>query len=194
MAESPPDELLEPLRQQLLIGGKFEQTRALQGLPRPIVSSGKFLFWRDHGLYWETLLPFYQATTFTTDETLQWLSPQGPAETGNARDPAQKYISRILLAVFSADLRAIDNLFDSSWQIDGNSWQVELTPANRTVAKFIERAILSGDQYIRQLQITSHNGDSNTVHFDDISAPAQGTAERCSRFSTTGELRCPNAP
>ena len=192
-AANGSEQLIEQLRQHAIIEGRFEQTRQLQGLSRPLISSGSFIFWRRHGLYWETLTPFYQATTFTDKELINWLSPQGPAEPASTDDPVQKHVSRILLAVFSTDMSTIDKLFNSNWATDDHGWSLELTPANAAVSKLIEHVRLRGDQHLRQLQVASANGDVSTMRFDQIVAPARLEPSRCSRFDRRGTLRCPDA-
>ena len=182
---------MEQMQQHPLVSGQFVQTRQLQGLPRPIISSGNFIFWRQHGLYWETLQPFYQATTFTRDEVITWLAPEGPAQPAVSKDPVQKYVNRILLSVFGADMGMIDKLFSSQWQSDGDNWSVALTPANATVEKAIAHAHLSGAQYLQQLRVTSSSGDVSTMVFDQVQAQAQLAAAQCARFSRNGAIRCP---
>lgn len=192
-AQPAPQHVLQQLQQHPLVGGQFVQTRQLQGLPRPITSSGNFIFWRQHGLYWETLLPFYQATTFTADEVITWLAPEGPAQQAGARDPVQKYVNRILLSVFGADMGMIDKLFSSQWHIDGENWALELTPANSAVEKAIKHAHLSGAQHLQQLQVTSRSGDVSTMEFDRVQAASELTGEQCARFSRDGASACPQA-
>lgn len=193
LAEPAPAQVVQGMQQHPLIAGQFVQTRQLQGLPRPITSSGNFIFWRQHGLYWETLQPFYQATTFTADEVITWLAPEGPAQQAPSRDPVQKYVNRILLSVFGADMSMIDKLFSSQWQTDGDNWSVALTPANAAVEKAIAHAHLSGAQYLQQLQVTSRSGDVSTMVFDQVQAPTQLAAAQCARFSRDGAIECPQA-
>ena len=190
-AEPAPPQVLEQLQQQTLISGQFVQTRQLQGLPRPIKSSGNFIFWRGHGLYWETLLPFYQATTFSTDEVITWLAPEGPAQPPANKDPVQKYVNRILLSVFSADMSTIDKLFSSRWQLDGDSWSLELTPINAAVKKVIDHARLGGGRHLQQLLVASRGGDVSLMEFEQVVAPAQLNTAQCARFNRQGDSPCP---
>jgi len=192
-AESTTTQVVAHMQQHPLISGEFLQTRQLQGLPRPIISSGNFIFWRQHGLYWETLQPFYQATTFARDEVITWLAPEGPAQPAASRDHVQKYANRILLSIFGADMEMIDGLFSSQWHSDGDNWSVVLTPANASVKKAISNAHLSGMQYLQQLRVTSSNGDVSTMVFDQVQAQTQLTAAQCARFSRNGVIPCPQA-
>lgn len=191
-AQTDSGQIIKRLQQHSLVAGRFTQTRELQGLSRPITSSGKFIFWRHHGLYWETLSPFYQATTFTDDELISWLSPRGPAAKAAPDDRVQRHVSRILLALFAADMSTIDKLFDSRWTVDEAGWSLELTPANAAVGKVIDRAWLRGEQQLRQLRIATRNGDVSTIRFEDVMAPAALEPSRCARFNRQATLRCPD--
>lgn len=188
--DQPSRAFLQQLQQQTLTSGEFEQTRVLQGMPKPLTSSGTFIFWREQGLYLETLEPFYQASTFTETELINWLTPSGAAEPANKGDPVQRYISRILLAVFQADLSALEQLFQSSWELDGPDWSVTLLPASKMVANVIDQVRLEGDTHLRLLEVTAHNGDVNRMLFSAL-AQEDPQAERCARFSRDGTLRCP---
>jgi hypothetical protein len=193
-AQLTPAAVIEQLQSHQSISGRFQQRRQLQGLPRPIDSSGSFIFWRGQGLYWETLAPFYQATTFTRDETITWLTPAGAAEAAQPGDPAQQTISRVLLAVFSADMAMLERLFESDWRVDGEGgWSLLLTPRNDTIKKAIDHARLEGAGHVRQLQVKTASGDLNTLVFEQVVSPATITPDQCSRFSRQGNSHCPQA-
>lgn len=186
-------EITRQLQAPRLVGGAFIQHRALQGLPRPLQASGRFVFWRDHGLYWETLAPFYQATTFTGSDVINWPAPSGPPQPAGQADPAQQHISGILLAVFSADLQRIEGLFDGRWQIDDGTWTLTLAPANAVVGRVIAYAELSGDTHLRQLTVASRAGDVNTMTFSEVAALGALPAAVCARFARSPGQPCPAA-
>jgi hypothetical protein len=193
-AENPVPERrqsqLEQLRQHAIVSGNFRQQRQLKGLPRALESSGRFVFWRQHGVYWETLKPFYQATTFTGDRTVQWASKDGPALEAGADDPVQRYVNKVMLALFSADLRALDKHFSAQWQNEGGNWSLELVPLQAGIARVIENIRLDGNQYLRRISVATRNGDRNTMWLEQITTPPSLSPFQCSRFGLDNEGAC----
>ncbi len=186
-------EITRQLQSQSMIGGQFVQTRALHGLPRPLLASGRFVYWRDHGLYWETLAPFYQATTFTSTDLINWPEPVGPPQPRGPDDPIQQHVTGILLAVFSADLQRLEGLFESRWRLDGDAWTLTLEPANKVVRRVIAHATLSGARQLRTLTVASRAGDVNTMEFREVAALAGLPQALCERFAREPGLACPTA-
>ncbi len=178
------------LQQHPIVQGDFTQRRQLSGLPRAIESSGRFIFSRQHGLYWETLQPFYQATTFGVDDLIYWDSIDGPALEAGPRDPVQQYVSQVMLSLFSADMGELDKLFNSQWHGDVNNWSLQLLPAQTAVARIIARVQLRGGQYLRSLSVETRSGDRNTLLLDRITIPATLSPSQCQRFSRSGEASC----
>ena len=192
----PPDPasiaaITRQLQAPQLVGGAFVQTRALHGLAHPLQASGRFVFWRERGLYWETQQPFYQATTFTSAEVINWPEPSGPPQPKGPEDPLQQHITAILLAVFSADLRRIEGLFDSHWQIRGDAWTLTLAPASKAVQRIIDHATLSGEKHLRTLTVATRAGDVNTMEFREVTALANLPQPICLRFSRQPDPSCP---
>ena len=178
------------LQQHPIVQGNFTQRRKLSGLPRAIESKGRFVFWRQHGLYWETLQPFYQATTFGVDDLIYWDSIDGPALEAGPKDPVQQYVSQVMLSLFSADMGELDKLFKSQWHGDRNNWSLQLLPAQTAVARVIARVQLRGGQYLRSLSVETRSGDRNTMLLDKIKTPATLSPTQCLRFSRSAEASC----
>lgn len=181
---------LEQLRQHAIVSGNFRQQRQLSGLPRALESSGQFVFWREHGLYWETVKPFYQATTFTADDVIHWTSIESPALEAGPHDPVQGYVSKVMLSLFSADLQALDKLFTGQWRTDDHNWSLELLPIQAGIARVIKGIQLDGDQYLRRISVDTRNGDRNTLWLEQITTPATLSPRHCQRFSRENERAC----
>ncbi len=194
IADSPPPTWqaspLAHLQQHTIVSGEFRQQRQLTGLPRALESSGRFVFWRGHGLYWETLLPFYQATTFTVGDVIHWTSENGPPLDAGPEDPVQNYVSKVMLSLFSADPGALDRFFASQWRSVDDDWSLQLEPAHEGVARVIKTIRLEGDQYLRRLSVTSANGDRNVLMLEQISAPIAISPAQCRRFSRANDKAC----
>lgn len=185
------EQISRQMRQYQVVKGRFEQWRNLTGIPRPIRSSGRFIYWRKHGLYWETQKPISQASTFTSDAIIHWQSDTATRQADRSSSPVQKHISRILLAVFGGDLQALEKLFDSRWSSAAEHWIVDLTPTATTVKQVIQKITLSGGDYINSLSLDASNGDTTQIHFTHISAFAHPATDDC-RFFDLDFSSCPS--
>lgn len=192
------EQLSRQITQHQIVRGRFEQWRTLTGIPRPIRSSGHFIYWRDHGLYWETGKPISQASTFTPDAIIHWQSgidlQQTKRQSDKSSSPVQKQISRILLAVFGGDIQSLEKLFNSYWSTDQEQktkqWTVELTPTAASIKRVVEKITLSGGDYISNLNLDASNGDTTRIHFTDLGASVYPTANDCPYFDLDSSL-CP---
>lgn len=174
--------LARQMQQHRVVKGRFEQWRNLTGIPRPIRSSGRFIFWRDHGLYWETREPIFQSTTFTPDAIIYWQSTATTRQADRSSSPIQQQISRILLAVFGGDIRSLEKLFDSRWSSGPEQWTVDLTPTAAAVKRVVQEITLAGGDYVSRLSLNARNGDNTRIHFTDISALTHPAVDDCQYF------------
>lgn len=180
------EQLFLQIRQHQVVKGRFEQLRTLTGIPRPIHSSGRFIYWRDHGLYWETQEPISQASTFTLDAIIHWQTTTTPQQADRSSSPIQRQISRILLAVFGGDIQSLEKLFDSRWSSGSESgakqWTVDLTPTMAAVKQVVEKITLSGGKYVKKLSLDASNGDTTQIQFTNISTFAYPAVDDCPYF------------
>ena len=190
------EQLSKKMRQHQVVKGHFEQWRGLTGIPRPIRSSGRFIYWRDHGLYWETLKPISQASTFTPDTIIHWQSTANGQQADRSSSPIQKQISRILLAVFGGNTQSLEKLFDSRWssgsELNTKQWAVDLSPTVAAVKRVVEKISLSGGDYINKLNLNASNGDTTRIVFSNISAFATPAVDDCTHFDLNSSS-CPGA-
>lgn len=182
------------IHQHQFMEGRFEQWRNLAGIPRPIRSSGRFIYWRNHGLYWETQEPISQASTFTLDTIIHWQPTTHSRQANRTSSPVQKQISRILLEVFGGDIQSLEKLFDSRWnpkpEPSAKLWTVGLTPKTATIKRVVEKITLSGENYISSLNLDASNGDTTRIHFTNIRAFAHPATDDCQYFDLDSAL-CP---
>lgn len=178
--------LYSQVRQHRVINGDFEQIRELTGVPRPIRSSGRFVYWRDHGLYWEIREPVSQASTFTPDAVIHWQSTTGLQQSGSVTSPLQKQINGILLAFFGGDTSSLEKIFHSRWlpgnPSDAEHWTLELIPGMAVVKRSVKRITLSGDVHVKDLKIEASNGDKTRIRFSDIQVARHPSAGDCRYF------------
>lgn len=189
------DDAIRSILQQLqtfnVLSGKFIQYRNLVGIPKSLQSSGGFLFWRAHGLYWHIDKPFSHALTYTPDDILFW----GEATKLGGRQKKsviEKQISKTLLAIFGGDVSQIQEMFELTWHINDAHWEIDLIPKTYAAKKSISNVIVKGSRHIEELVILSRGGDKTRILFSDVIPAAHIPILSCKYFSEASLSLCQN--
>ena len=178
------EKLLQFSEQNTVSSGTFLQHRYLSGFDQTITSSGRFMYWKDHGLLWETSLPFYAATTYLKGKTINW-SASGVISSEKKLGAVQSKVNEVLIAILSGNLEHVRKYFavkigrPSSPQY---LWSIFLTPKNKKFEQQIKTLALHGGQHIETVDITSGSGDKTTIEFNDVSYPEQPESNDCTAF------------
>jgi outer membrane lipoprotein-sorting protein len=162
-------ELSQSLRSNLIVKGQFTQQRFVKGLNQPLISEGEFIYWRDKGIYWQTDRPFPQATTYKADKTIVWTAP-GVADDKKNNSRRDKQFRKILLSMFSFDIKQLQQRFDTEWNISNQQWQLQLTPKDKMTRRAIESAHLEGQQFLQKITINNRNGEQLIIQFLNMQA------------------------
>ena len=184
------EKLALQMRQYQMVKGRFEQWRKLAGIPRPIHSTGHFIYWRGHGLYWETQHPIFQAFTFTPDSVIHWQSNATAQKPDKSSAPFQKQINRILLAVFGGEIQLLEKLFDSHWSSGPKQWSVRLRPTRAAVKQVVQEITLTGRDYVNGLSLINSNGDITRISFFSIRGFNYPAVDDCQYFNPDSQP-CP---
>ena len=174
------------LSRQDTVRAKFHQQKTIQGLSRPLESSGSFLYSKNHGVCWRTKRPF--PFDFVVIEA-GIIRRDGDAQETFYRkdqDPVIEGVSNIFLSLFRSRFDEMDDAFDLYHLEQGSNWQVGLKAKHAELAKFVNRMVLSGNKHITEILIYSGN-DKTRVRFSGVSSqPVMLTEEEQRRFRPTG--------
>jgi hypothetical protein len=182
------EEVSTRLARQNIVQGQFVQQREVEGLPMPLSSSGRFLFWRGQGIYWSTEQPLRQSLTYRQDKTLLW-GPEGevPRE---LRSPGDAQFRRILLNIFSFDRAFLETQFDAHWYVHGEAWSLDLLPRKRSVQRALDQITLQGAVYIDQLTMTDAEGRVLRIEFFAIETPSVIDPAECTALFAYSASEC----
>lgn len=162
--------------------GQFSQQRTLQGFSRKLQSSGRFYFWRDHGLYWETQKPFFRALSYGGDQVVGW-DVDGQVVSQQRTGIIQLQVNKVLMAMLGADLVKLQQLFNVELNATGDQrWRLQLTPRDLAVAKGIKSIELNGLDSIEQAIVIAPSGDRSVIDFSNMQQSAVPTVDACQKF------------
>ena len=170
---------------------KVTQTKKLNGISFLIKSQGEAVFIKNIGVYNEIKKPFFQAVSYSKagikefDKTGKLIVNQA---TNNRVD---EYVSKILVALFNDDQKALSSIFSTRTQQIGKEQKITLKPKSRTVEKFIQQIELLKDRYLRELRIQSSNGDETTLVFSDFTPLSKAAVKPyCNKFPGIDQPPC----
>jgi hypothetical protein len=173
--------LLREVRQRLtaepVVRGAFEQQKTIKGFRKPLVSSGEFAVSRDKGVLWRTQAPFASTLVVTRDRVLARQADGSIARVLNAADePAVRMISETLFGVMAADVALLAQRFRLEGELVGREgWRLVLLPREPAVARWLQRAELEGDRFLRGVSLQEAGGDQTQIR---LARHATGAALR----------------
>ena len=176
--------LHERLKVAPVLKGQFEQTKTLKGFRNPLVSRGEFLVARGQGVWWHTRQPF-ESTLVVTKTRLFTRNADGSASNlmDAQAEPGLQQVNELIFSLLAADLDALAGKFAVVAQpVGAAGWTLVLTPRDPDIAKFLVRAILSGERDVQSVRIEEARGDSTQIRFSRQVPSAALAADEAARF------------
>ena len=168
-----------------VLRGEFTQEKQVAGFKNPLRSQGRFVLAQDHGVIWTTLKPFPSEVVVTRDRILSRQSDgSSRVELDGRQQPAMRSVNAIMFALMSGDAQALSAQFTVKDEVlPGNAWRMQLTPRSAMLGKVFAQLTLSGDRYVREVQINEANQDVTRIHFAGMSdTPATLSTDEGRRF------------
>jgi hypothetical protein len=159
------------LRNAQVIRGKFQHSRHLREIPRPLVALGEFIVVRDLGVYWHTQQPF-DSVVVLTGAGLAQSDESGPMQRITADEqPAVRLISNIFMALFTLDIQTLARDFDLAGGVAGEKkgrWIIRLTPRAKAIARLFKESSVAGLDDVEQVVLTDTQGDRIVIDLANI--------------------------
>ena len=167
----------EPIAQQQLqtiikalapvgpIRSQFTQTKTMQLLSRPLVSSGQMIFDPELGLYWQLQTPF-ATTLLVNQQRIVQISGDQRSILTRAEQPAAFAFSQIFFQLLSGDIEGLEQQFMINYKpAAGVGWQMALVPKEAQLRAVIAQVELLGGDDLEKIMIKDHAGDQTMIEF-----------------------------
>lgn len=168
MSAAPIGEIEAMLSRPKILCGRFDQTKHLVGLKKPLASNGRFCVVAEKGVLWRSLQPFPSVLKLTRDEILQLEGDRVALRLDAKQEPAVRTINGVLFAALAGDFERLKNIFDIEGAIQNGAWSVTLKARSAALAKAIGTIALEGGAYVRNVMIVEASGDRTKIVFSDI--------------------------
>jgi hypothetical protein len=149
-----------------VVRATFVQEKRIKALRRPLISSGGFLFSKQHGARWQTRKPFTNTVVITQDRLTQ-INRHGDVETfSSSRHPMMKAMTKVFTAMLAMDPDEVPQHFGVHARIQDATWTIGLVPREAKMRKLIHAIVLQGDgPHMTQLTMFEQYGDITSFRF-----------------------------
>lgn len=145
--------------------GRFDQTKQLAGMKKPLLSSGRFCVAAGKGVLWRTLQPFPSTLRLTRDEILQMQGDRVAVRVDAKQEPTVRVINNMLFSLLAGDLGQLETLFDGEGKVQDKQWSVALKARDAGLARVIAGVSLEGGAFVKQITLYEANGDRTSITF-----------------------------
>jgi len=168
LGAAPVEKIQSMLARPKVLCGRFDQSKQLIGLKKPLTSNGRFCVVADKGVLWRTLQPFPNTLKLTRDEIIQLRGERVALRLDAKQEPTVRMINSVLFAMLAGDLEPLEKLFDIDGSAQDKSWNVTLKAREPGMAKVISSVILNGGVYVKSIVISETGGDRTEIVFSAI--------------------------
>ena len=183
-AADPLAQVRAQVAQVPVLRGEFAQEKQVAGFKNPLRSNGRFLLARDKGVLWTTTAPFPSEIVITQDRILsRQRDGSRRVEVDGKQQPGLRSVNAMMFALMSGDMKALTSTFDVKEEPAAGGWKMTLVPRSRQLAQAFTSVRLSGDRYVRDVELREANGDLTRLRFSGMSeAPAALSHDEAARF------------
>jgi outer membrane lipoprotein-sorting protein len=148
--------------------GRFEQTKQLAGMKKPLASSGRFCVVAGKGVLWRTLKPFPNTLRLTRDEIVHLQGDRVAMRLEASQEPTVRMINGVLFSLLAGDLGQLESLFEVDGSAASDGWKVALKARSPALARAIGAISLDGGAYVRNIHMVEQSGDRTDIVFSDL--------------------------
>jgi outer membrane lipoprotein-sorting protein len=153
------------LSQPAVLRGAFEQSKQVAGFSKPLLSSGDFVVARERGVLWNTRTPFASQLKLTRKQIVATQNGQVSFQLSASQEPTVRVINSLMFSLLSGDVGALGQQFKISGSSGAQGWKLVLTPLQPGLSKVMSQITLSGDKYVRRIEIVEASGDITRIRF-----------------------------
>ncbi|MBP1204086.1 hypothetical protein JOD97_002100 [Duganella sp. 1411] len=167
-AAAPVAKIQAMLAKPAIMCGRFDQTKQLAGMKKPLASNGRFCVVAGKGVLWRTLQPFPNTLRLTRDEIVNYQGDRVAMRLDAKTEPTVRMINNVLFSLLSGDLGQLESLFEVDGSVDANSWNVALKARQAALDKAIGTIKLDGGAYVKNIVMSESGGDKTSIVFSAI--------------------------
>lgn len=154
-ADDLAERVIARLASYPVVRADFVQERTQPSLTKPVVSSGRMVLSREHGLLWQVEAPVKVTLVFT---------PSG----STGASAAEAEMGRLVRAILTGDLRELRSAFTFEPHGDLERWTIRLLPKARELAQYLRVIELGGGAHLESIGIDEAAGERLRVRMKNF--------------------------
>lgn len=160
-------QLSEQLAKPDVIHGQFTQEKHLRALPQPLISKGRFVLAKNHGLLWLLKTPLQQDYRIT-GKGIARRDNNGWQLLPNKSAGAEQ--NRLFLAVLQGDSSGLQRDFELTLSGTAQQWKLTLTPRSLLLKQVFNQINIDGGTLVQTIELLETQGDSTVLRLQDSTA------------------------
>jgi outer membrane lipoprotein-sorting protein len=182
-AAVPVAKIQAMLAKPKIMCGRFDQSKQLAGMKKPLAANGRFCVVEGKGVLWRTLQPFPSTLRLTRDEIVNYQGDRVAMRLDAKTEPTVRMITNVLFSLLAGDLAQLETLFEVDGNVEASIWSVTLKARQPALAKAIGAIKLEGGAYVKSMVMNEASGDRTTITFSNIQpGEAAMSAEEAALF------------
>jgi len=157
-------QLSEQLARPEVIHGPFIQEKHLRALPQPLISKGRFVLAKNHGLLWLLQTPLQQDYRITAQGIAR---RDGDAWQMLPNKSAGAEQNRLFLAVLQGDSSGLLRDFELSLAGEPQQWKLTLTPRSVLLKQVFNQINIEGGELVQRIELMETQGDRTVLRMQD---------------------------
>jgi Outer membrane lipoprotein carrier protein LolA-like len=183
LGAAPVAQIQNLLAKPRVLCGRFDQSKQLVGLKKPVKSNGRFCVLADKGVLWRTLQPFPNTVRLTRDEIVQLQGERVAFRLSAKEEPTVRVINQVMFALLAGHLGELEKLFEIDGSVDHGNWRVTLNAREPGVVKAVGKIALEGGEYVKNVAIDHASGDRTSIVFSALQSGTDAmTADEAALF------------
>jgi len=154
-ADDLADRVIARLASYPVVRADFVQERTQPSLTKPVLSSGRMVLSREHGLLWQVETPVKVTLVFTAN-----------GATGGGAAEAE--MGRLVRAILTGELRELRSAFSFEPRGDVDRWTIRLLPKARELAQYLRVIELGGGAHLESIGIDEAAGERLRVRMKNF--------------------------
>lgn len=184
LAQSQPQLLSEHLPEDCYHSGHYHQSERVAGLPKPLITTGSFVFDCHHGLIWHTQTPIVETIIYRRSGDALLIAQQG--EQTRLEGRLHKSIGTLLNNLIGGN----SDYLVKNFTLQSASNGVTLTPKKRRLQKFLQQVNLQhrGEEVTLSLHFSAE--ESTSVAISAKKTYAELDEQACVAIATIPPKSC----
>lgn len=170
------DSIIEQIPTAPIIRGHYTQTQKLVNVPKPFVTQGHFVFWRDSVFLWKTQDKVPTSTVYSEQSFKTYVHLRGQRIVSSA-SPATSLENRVLWALFSKDFNSLELDFQIFAHEDKQGWQLDFFPKTNLTRSIVKHIQIRGKEMPESMTMQNYSGDFNTLRFTNMELSSGSSSE-----------------